>query len=171
MPKSLCKRKRVKPNKCKKLRGCKVARGTKRTFCRKARNKTNKKRGTYKRKRTRGGGYPVEPWQLTLPGETFKISKINKLMKDLAIDGELDENQKKNFYDDLETLYKVKDSIEQDSGDPYSSDPYSSDPIIIETMERVKKKFGLDDVSYDSNNPAYVKFSSAIVSMAPKENN
>lgn len=41
-------RKRVKPNKCKKLRGCKVARGNKRTFCRKARNKTNKKRGTYK---------------------------------------------------------------------------------------------------------------------------
>jgi len=60
MPKSLCKRKRVKPNKCKKLRGCKVARGTKRTFCRKARNKTNKKRGTYKRKRIRGGNTGIE---------------------------------------------------------------------------------------------------------------
>jgi len=33
------------PNKCKKLRGCKVARGTKRTFCRKAKNKTSKRGG------------------------------------------------------------------------------------------------------------------------------
>lgn len=39
MAKSLCKGKRVKPNKCKKLRGCKVARGTKRTFCRKTKSR------------------------------------------------------------------------------------------------------------------------------------
>ena len=45
MPKSLCKGKRVMPNKCKRLRGCKVARGTKRTFCRKAKNKTSKRGG------------------------------------------------------------------------------------------------------------------------------
>lgn len=38
MAKSLCKGKRVKPNKCKKLRGCKVATGRKRTYCRKAKN-------------------------------------------------------------------------------------------------------------------------------------
>lgn len=45
MAKSLCEGKRVNPNKCKKLRGCKVARGTKRTFCRKAKNKTVKRGG------------------------------------------------------------------------------------------------------------------------------
>ena len=54
MVKSLCKGKRVKPNKCKKLRGCKVARGTKRTFCRKAKNKTSKRGGkTCKRQNKR----------------------------------------------------------------------------------------------------------------------
>jgi len=42
MAKSLCKGKRVKPNKCKKLRGCKVASGKKRTYCRKAKNKHTK---------------------------------------------------------------------------------------------------------------------------------
>lgn len=42
MAKSLCKGKRVIPNKCKKLRGCKVARGTKRTFCRKTKNRRTK---------------------------------------------------------------------------------------------------------------------------------
>lgn len=45
MVKSLCKGKRVTPNKCKKLRGCKVARGTKRSFCRKAKNKTMRRGG------------------------------------------------------------------------------------------------------------------------------
>lgn len=45
MVKSLCVKKRVNPNKCKKLRGCKVARGTKRTFCRKAKNRTSKRGG------------------------------------------------------------------------------------------------------------------------------
>ncbi len=40
--KSLCKGKSVKrPNKCKKVRGCKVAIGPKRTFCRKIRNRSN----------------------------------------------------------------------------------------------------------------------------------
>jgi hypothetical protein len=41
--KSLCKGARVeKPNKCKKLKGCKVAKGTKRVFCRKTKNKSMK---------------------------------------------------------------------------------------------------------------------------------
>ncbi len=45
MVKNLCTRKRVKkPNKCKKVRGCKVASGSKRSFCRKAKNKTRKPR-------------------------------------------------------------------------------------------------------------------------------
>jgi hypothetical protein len=52
--KNLCKGKTVKrPNKCKKVRGCKVAAGPKRTYCRKAkshRNKTVKKRSTQKKK-------------------------------------------------------------------------------------------------------------------------
>ena len=39
--KSICKGKSVKnPNRCKKLRGCKVAKGAKRTFCRKKHNRT-----------------------------------------------------------------------------------------------------------------------------------
>lgn len=38
--KSLCRGKSVKaPNRCKKVRGCKVAAGPKRTFCRKSKNK------------------------------------------------------------------------------------------------------------------------------------
>ncbi len=42
--KSLCRGKSVKrPNKCKKVKGCKVATGTKRSFCRKKHNKTMKK--------------------------------------------------------------------------------------------------------------------------------
>ena len=42
--KSLCRGKSVKaPNRCKKVRGCKVAAGTKRTFCRKIRNTRKKK--------------------------------------------------------------------------------------------------------------------------------
>jgi hypothetical protein len=41
---SLCKGKSVKePNRCRKVRGCKVAKGSKRTFCRKKHNKTQKK--------------------------------------------------------------------------------------------------------------------------------
>ena len=48
MPKkgSICKGKRVKPNKCKKLRGCKVARGPKRTFCRRKRNRSRARRNS-----------------------------------------------------------------------------------------------------------------------------
>ena len=50
MGKSLCKGKRVStPNKCTRVRGCKVARGTKRTFCRKARYGTQKRRTSKKR--------------------------------------------------------------------------------------------------------------------------
>lgn len=57
--KSLCKGKSVKsPNTCKKLRGCKVAKGPKRTYCRKKYNRarsTRKKRSseTYSQKRRR----------------------------------------------------------------------------------------------------------------------
>ena len=52
--KSLCQGKSVsKPNRCKKLRGCKVAKGTKRTFCRKKHNKSHKKQQTKKRRRRR----------------------------------------------------------------------------------------------------------------------
>ena len=41
--KNLCHKKSVKkPNKCKKVKGCKVATGPKRTFCRKIKNKNNK---------------------------------------------------------------------------------------------------------------------------------
>ena len=43
MAASLCKGKRTsQPNRCKKVKGCKVAKGTKRTFCRKKHNKTKK---------------------------------------------------------------------------------------------------------------------------------
>jgi len=45
--KNLCLRKSVKsPNKCKKVRGCKVAKGSKRTYCRKAKNQTSKAKKT-----------------------------------------------------------------------------------------------------------------------------
>ena len=47
MTKSLCKGKRTsQPNRCKKVQGCKVANGTKRTFCRKTHNKTKKSHKT-----------------------------------------------------------------------------------------------------------------------------
>ncbi len=50
--KNLCRRKSVKkPNKCKKVKGCKVAKGPKRTYCRKAHNKSRKNK-TMKRRRT-----------------------------------------------------------------------------------------------------------------------
>ena len=45
MVKSLCRGKKThNPNKCKKIRGCKVASGTKRTYCRKAKNHTKNKK-------------------------------------------------------------------------------------------------------------------------------
>jgi hypothetical protein len=51
MAHNLCHKKSVKnPNKCKKVRGCKVANGTKRTYCRKTKNK---KSGTKKAKTSR----------------------------------------------------------------------------------------------------------------------
>ena len=41
---SLCKGKSVKaPNRCRKVQGCKVAKGKKRSFCRKSHNKTAKR--------------------------------------------------------------------------------------------------------------------------------
>lgn len=50
---SICKGKRTSnPNKCKKISSCKVARGSKRTYCRKKHNKNKGvKRGTRKTKR------------------------------------------------------------------------------------------------------------------------
>lgn len=55
MGKSLCKGKTVKnPNKCKKVRGCKVANGTKRSFCRKAKNRTKKSSKQNKTQKKRG---------------------------------------------------------------------------------------------------------------------
>ena len=51
--KSLCKGKSVsKPNRCRKLRGCKVAKGPKRTFCRKSKNMTRKRLAAKKRPST-----------------------------------------------------------------------------------------------------------------------
>ena len=51
---NLCKGKSTSnPNRCKKVSGCKVANGTKRTFCRKKHNKnTSAKRKTVKRRRS-----------------------------------------------------------------------------------------------------------------------
>ena len=44
MAKNLCTGKKTKkPNKCKKLRGCKVASGPKRSYCRKSKNKKTRK--------------------------------------------------------------------------------------------------------------------------------
>lgn len=51
MAHNLCHGKSVKnPNRCKKIRGCKVANGTKRTYCRKTKNN---KSGTKKAKTSR----------------------------------------------------------------------------------------------------------------------
>ena len=88
----MCKGKRVKPNKCKKLRGCKVASGTKRTFCRKARNKTNKKRGTYKRKRIRGGNPRIEDERKV----EFIDNNFNEYINDRLV-----EQDKIDLYDNL----------------------------------------------------------------------
>ena len=57
MVKNLCTRKRVKkPNRCKKVKGCKVASGKKRTYCRKAKNKTKKTRKIRARVKSLKGG-------------------------------------------------------------------------------------------------------------------
>ena len=53
-PRSLCKGKRTSnPNKCKKMRGCKVASGKKRTFCRNKRNKTKSNKKVNQTKKTK----------------------------------------------------------------------------------------------------------------------
>lgn len=57
MAKNLCTRKRTKkPNKCKKISGCKVASGPKRSFCRKSKNKTKKTRKIRARVKSLKGG-------------------------------------------------------------------------------------------------------------------
>lgn len=49
---SLCRKKSVKkPNRCKKVKGCKVASGKKRSFCRKAKNTRRKVGGSNKTRR------------------------------------------------------------------------------------------------------------------------
>ena len=54
MSASLCRKKSVKkPNRCKKVRGCKVASGPKRTFCRKAKNTRKKGAAAPKTRRNR----------------------------------------------------------------------------------------------------------------------
>ena len=57
MAKNLCTGKKTKkPNKCKKLRGCKVASGPKRSYCRKSKNKTKKTRKIRARVKSLKGG-------------------------------------------------------------------------------------------------------------------
>jgi hypothetical protein len=41
---TMCQGVRTKPNRCKKITACKVARGPKRTFCRRKRNKNTRKK-------------------------------------------------------------------------------------------------------------------------------
>lgn len=40
---SICQRVRTKPNYCRKIPSCKVASGSRRTFCRKKRNRNTRK--------------------------------------------------------------------------------------------------------------------------------
>ena len=50
--KSLCQGKSTRnPNRCRKVRGCKIASGPKRTFCRKKHNRTRRKTGAAAKKR------------------------------------------------------------------------------------------------------------------------
>lgn len=57
MVKNLCTRKRIKkPNRCKKVKGCKVASGKKRSYCRKSKNKTKKTRKIRARVKSLKGG-------------------------------------------------------------------------------------------------------------------
>lgn len=65
--KSPCQGKSVeKPNRCKKIRGCKVAKGKKRTFCRKAKNDTRARRAEQAKRSTRRRAQLVKrrsgPW-------------------------------------------------------------------------------------------------------------
>jgi len=127
MPKSLCKRKRVKPNKCKKLRGCKVARGTKRTFCRKARNKTNKKRGTYKRKRIRGG-YPRKE-------DEIKVKFIDENFNEY-INERLVEQDKIDLYNNLLEIYSAM------AGDTHIDNRLRE--LINKTNNKIKSQYSLE---------------------------
>ena len=75
MATSLCKGKRTsQPNRCKKLPGCKVAKGTKRTFCRK---KHNKNRKTAKKRKT--GFRRTESERLR--GVSTKVAKTLRKLK------------------------------------------------------------------------------------------
>ena len=77
--KNLCHKKSVKnPNKCKKVKGCKVATGTKRTFCRKGKNVKKSNNSTKKVTKRK-------PFRLTeaerLKGITKEAAKaLRKLM-------------------------------------------------------------------------------------------
>ena len=106
MAKNLCTRKRTKkPNKCKKVRGCKVASGPKRSFCRKSKNKTKKTRkirtrvkslkgGRRRSKKTKRGGAGCTP-------ETFVGAPYGSNLNELpGVAGAHDGNYYKlNTYD------------------------------------------------------------------------
>ena len=81
MTKSLCKGKRTsQPNRCKKVQGCKVAKGTKRTFCRKKHNKSSKTKKTQKR-RTQKRRTEVEILRGFNLRKSMALRKINKQLK------------------------------------------------------------------------------------------
>tara|TARA_B100000945_G_C20079927_1_gene456390 strand:- start:215 stop:463 length:249 start_codon:yes stop_codon:yes gene_type:complete len=78
---NLCLGKKTEnPNKCKKVKGCKVAKGTKRSFCRKAKNVSKKnatKKTTTKKRRTA----KRVPEGYRLKGYTLKTYRaLKKLM-------------------------------------------------------------------------------------------
>jgi hypothetical protein len=81
MSKSLCKGKRTsQPNRCKKIQGCKVASGKKRTFCRKRHNKSTKTKKTQKR-RTQKRRTEVEILSGVSLRKSMALRKIKKQLK------------------------------------------------------------------------------------------
>ncbi len=74
MSASLCKGKRIsQPNRCKKVTGCKVAKGTQRTFCRKKHNKNRKTaKKQMKKRRTR---------KRRTEAELLRVFNVRKSMK------------------------------------------------------------------------------------------
>lgn len=64
---NLCLGKKTEnPNKCKKVKGCKVAKGTKRSFCRKAKNVSKKnatKKNTTKRRMKKPTNYTLKAYR------------------------------------------------------------------------------------------------------------
>ena len=89
------------------------ARGTKRKLCRKARNKTNKKRGTYKRKWIRGGNPDIE--------DERKVEFIDKYKEPIIV--LLQKQDKIDLYDNLLEIgsalagVRSSDEIDERMGD------------------------------------------------------